>query len=71
MYCFLLNEKNWPKFLYRFIFWSKVSQTGSKSRPLSLFMFGPLIFIWIASKPDEKFLLISISITFTSVQSIS
>ena len=52
-------------------FWSKESQTGSKSKPLSLFSLGSLVLIWMASNMRRGNSLDSLSSTFTSVQSIS
>ena len=51
------------------LFWSKMSQTGSKSRPLYLLRFGPLVLIWMASKTQQENSFDSLSSTLTPVQS--
>ena len=51
------------------LFWGKVSQTRSKSRSLSLFRLGPLVFIWMGSNTRQECSLDSLLSTLTPVQS--
>ena len=63
--------KTWVHYFAPPLFWSKVSQTGSKSRPLFLLRFGPVDLIWMASKTRRENSFDSLSSTLTPVQPIS